>query len=226
MFEILSKCPRKRNQGPAIDMWSVVHLPKALISSFAPKRFCPSHGTNGVSNCKRSESLLTTTETPEPSATGAKYPLSSTSKPLGGSSIPVGASRRTSSPSSLISASFIGLKSSLPEMATAATISGEATKACVFGFPSARLEKFLLKEWMMVFFSCLSAPDLAHCPIQGPQALVNMVASKSSKISSKPSLSAVKRTCSEPGLIPKVAFVANFLSTACLAIEAARDKSS
>ena len=28
----------------------------------------------------------------------------------------------------------------------AATISGEATKAWVFGFPSARLAKFLLKE--------------------------------------------------------------------------------
>ena len=111
-------------------------------------------------------------------------------------------------------------------MATAATISGEATKAWVFGFPSARLEKFLLKECMMAFFSCLSAPALAHCPIQGPQALVNMVASKSSKISSKPSRSAVKRTCSDPGLIPKVALVTSFLSTACLAMEAARDKSS
>ncbi len=28
----------------------------------------------------------------------------------------------------------------------AATISGEATNACVFGFPSARFAKFLLKE--------------------------------------------------------------------------------
>ena len=45
----------------------------------------------------------------------------------------------------------------------------------------------------MEFFSCLSAPALAHCPIQGPQALVKIVASKSSKISSKPSLSAAAR---------------------------------
>ena len=226
LLEILSKCPRKRNQGPAIEMWSVVHFPKALISNFAPVRFSPFHGAKGVNSSKRSELSLTSTETPEPSVKGAKYPLSFTSKPLGGSSTPVGASRRTSSPFSLISVSVIGLKSSLPEMAIAATISGEATKAYVLGFPSALFEKFLLKECMMVFFSCLSASFLAHCPIQGPQALVNMVASKSSKIFSKPSLSAVKRTCSEPGLIPNVAFVTNFLSTACLAIEAARDKSS
>ena len=76
-------------------------------------------------------------------------------------------------------------------MATAATISGEATKACVLGFPSARLEKFLLKECTIEFFSCLSAPSRAHWPIQGPQALVKIFAFKSSKTLNRPSLSAV-----------------------------------
>jgi len=46
----------------------------------------------------------------------------------------------------LISVSVAGLKSKRPEMAIAATISGEATKAWVLGLPSARLLKFLLNE--------------------------------------------------------------------------------
>src|SRR5690606_29399243 len=70
------------------------------------------------------------------------------------------------------------------------------------------------------------APTRAHIPIHGPQALVNIVASRSVNVSSSPSRSAVYRTCSEPGLIPKSALVTNPLSTACLAIDAARDRSS
>jgi len=38
------------------------------------------------------------------------------------------------------------LKSNLPANATAVTISGEATNACVLGLPSALFEKFLLNE--------------------------------------------------------------------------------
>ena len=163
---------------------------------------------------------------PEPSSTGATKPGSSTSNPLGGNSKPVGSSSITSLPSALTKTSVIGLKSSLPETAIAATISGEATKACVFGLPSALFEKFLLKEWTIVFFSFLSAPALAHCPIQGPQAFVNILALRSSNISNRPSLSAVYRTCSDPGFIPKSAFAETFLSTACFAIDAARDRSS
>ena len=41
-----------------------------------------------------------------------------------------------------------------------------------------------------------------------------------------PSLSAVYRTCSEPGLIPKSDLVLRFFNTACLAIDAALVKSS
>ncbi len=188
---MLSKCPLKRNHGPAIDMWSVVHFPLALISNLAPVRFSPSQGAKGVSNWRRSESSRTLTLIPLPSSGGAKYPLSSASKPWGGSSCPVGGSKRTSSPSELMRVSCSGSKSKRPEIATAATISGEATKAWVFGFPSLRLEKLRLKEWTILFFSFLSAPARAHCPIHGPQALVNILASKSSKIDNKPSRSAV-----------------------------------
>ena len=74
------------------------------------------------------------------------YPFSFTSKPFGGNSHPVGSSSITSSPFSLINLSVNGLKSNLPAIAIAATNSGDATNACVFGFPSARLAKFLLKE--------------------------------------------------------------------------------
>jgi hypothetical protein len=57
-------------------------------------------------------------------------------------------------------------------------------------------------------FSPFSAPSLSHCPIQGPQALVKILAfSNFLNESKKPSLSAVNFTCSEPGLIPKIAFL-------------------
>ena len=62
----------------------------------------------------------------------------------------------------LLKYQLIGLKSKSPAIAIAVTISGEATKACVFGFPSARFEKFLLNECTMVFFSSFSAPSLSH----------------------------------------------------------------
>ena len=78
----------------------------------------------------------------------------------------------------------------------------------------------------MEFFSCLSAPSRAHLPIQGPHALVKILAFKSSKIYSNPSRSAVYRTCYEPGLIPNSALVIKFFSTACFAIDAARERSS
>ena len=118
-------------------MWSVVHLPKALINNFAFKIFSPSHGLKGSKSCNLSDVLLTETWIFDPSLEGARYPASSTSKPLGGSSHPVGSSSVTFSPLEFINESVRGLKSNLPEIAMAATISGEATKAWVFGFPSA-----------------------------------------------------------------------------------------
>jgi len=79
---------------------------------------------------------------------------------------------------------------------------------------------------MIELRSSLSAPYRAHWPIQGPQAFVNILALKSSKIDNSLSRSAVNLTCSEPGLISNSALVTNFLSTAYFAIEAARARSS
>ena len=56
---------------------------------------------------------------------------------------------------------------------------------------------------------------LAHCPIHGPQALVNILASKSSKIPNIPSLAAVYLTCSDPGLIPNSDLIFKPLLNAC-----------
>jgi len=74
----------------------------------------------------------------------------------------------------------------------AAVSSGDATKACVLGFPSARLAKLRLNECTILFLGAfLGSEYLAHCPIHGPHALVNMVASNFSKTSRIPSRSAV-----------------------------------
>ena len=62
--------------------------------------------------------------------------------------------------------------------------------------------------------------------MHGPHALVNIFASSFSKIFKSPSLSAVNLTCSEPGFIPKSAFVDRFFSSAWFAIDDALDKSS
>ena len=64
---------------------------------------------------------------------------------------------------------------------------------------------------MIEFLGFLFASFLAHWPMHGPQALVKIVAFKSSKIFKRPSLSAVKRTCSEPGLIPNEDLVTRYL---------------
>ena len=60
---------------------------------------------------------------------GSTYPLSSQAKPFEGNSSPIGGLRIISSPSSFIKLSVNGLKSSLPDKATAITISGEDTNA-------------------------------------------------------------------------------------------------
>ena len=79
----------------------------------------------------------------------------------------------------------------------------------------------------MEFFSPFSEPSLSHWPIHGPQALVKILAfSNFLKESKKPSLSAVNFTCSEPGLIPKIAFGFTPFAKASSTMEAALDKSS
>ena len=60
----------------------------------------------------------------------------------------------------------------------------------------------------LISFSLLLA--YPHCPIHGPQALVKiLVDSNFSKVSINPSLSAVYLTCSDPGLIPKIALASS-----------------
>src|SRR5690606_4331343 len=78
----------------------------------------------------------------------------------------------------------------------------------------------------MVFFSCLSAPSLSHCPIQGPQAFVHTLVPIFSNTSMIPSRSIVYRICSEHGLIPNSALGVIFFSTACFTIDTALDISS
>ena len=62
--------------------------------------------------------------------------------------------------------------------------------------------------------------------MHGPQALANTLPPMDSKSLSKPSRSAVKRTCSEPGVTVYSLLTSNPFSAACLAIEAARVMSS
>ena len=113
-----------------------------------------------------------------------------------------------------------------PAIANAVTISGEPTKAKVFGFPSALFEKFLLKEWTIVFFSFFSDPSRFHWPMHGPQAFAKIFAPSFSKTSRYPSRSTVNLTCSEPGVTVKDDWALNPASFACFAIEAALEISS
>ena len=71
-------------------------------------------------------------------------PLSPGSNPLSGSTSPTGASRRTSSPLSLVRTSVVGSKASVPASASATTVSGDVTNANVLALPSLRLGKLRL----------------------------------------------------------------------------------
>ena len=64
LLEIFSRWPRYFSQGPAIEIWSVVHLPFALIRRRMPCNSLLVIGTNGFSNCRRSEFLATAIFTP------------------------------------------------------------------------------------------------------------------------------------------------------------------
>ena len=88
----------------------------------APVIFFPSHGAKGSNFSNLLDSGLIITSTLDPSSSGSMYPLSSTSKPFGGNSQPVGSSNLTSSPRSLTNESVLGLKPKSPEIAIAATI--------------------------------------------------------------------------------------------------------
>ena len=141
---MLSRCPRNFNQGPAIEIWSVVHFPLAFIKSRRSLRSVPSHAGKGSSICSRLLSGSTFTCTPEPSAAGAWKPASSTANPFLGSSSPVGGSSFTCSPLLLVNVSVNGLKLRSPAIESAVTNSGEPTNAWVLGLPSFLLAKLRL----------------------------------------------------------------------------------
>ena len=54
LAEMFSRWPRYLSHGPAAEMWSVVHLPCAFISTGRPTKSLPSHAGNGSSSCSRS----------------------------------------------------------------------------------------------------------------------------------------------------------------------------
>ena len=58
---MFSRWPRKRSQGPAGEMWSVVHLPFALSSSGRSTKSAPSQAGKGVRRWSRSLSGETST---------------------------------------------------------------------------------------------------------------------------------------------------------------------
>ena len=106
-----------------------MHFPFALINNLKDFKSVPSQAANGSNNCKRFDAGSTATTTLEPSSAGAWNPASSTAKPFVGNSSPVGASNFTCSPLSFVKVSVNGLKVKSPAIASAVTISGEATNA-------------------------------------------------------------------------------------------------
>jgi hypothetical protein len=113
--------------------------------------------------------------------------------------------------------SVSGLKAIVPAIAIAVTISGEATKAWVLDSPSFRFAKFLLNEVMIVFFRFGSSICLAHCPIQGPQALARHYTAHPSTPDKSISLNCVTHY-SEPGVMVNSEFALSPLETASLTI--------
>ena len=76
LLEMLSRCPLYLSHGPAMEMWSVVHLPLALISTMA-SWILPPMGLKGSKICNRLLSGATATSK-SPSGFGAWYVSSPT----------------------------------------------------------------------------------------------------------------------------------------------------
>mmetsp|Transcript_6284 Transcript_6284/g.25241 ORF Transcript_6284/g.25241 Transcript_6284/m.25241 type:complete len:316 (-) Transcript_6284:976-1923(-) len=218
LFEMLSRWPRYLSHGPAIEMWSVVHLPLALMSTLAPSTSLPFHAVKPASRCRRWLLGSMSTSTSEPSSGGAWKVSSPGSKPRTGSSSPTGGSSMNSLPSAPLIVSLVGLKVSEPASVRAVTISGEATKACVLGLPSLRAAKLRLNDEMIELGSCLvlSTSERTHWPMHGPHALASTVPPAFSSSACMPSRSMVARICSDPGVMVKGICDATPCSAACL----------
>ncbi len=124
-----------------MEMWSVVHLPLALISTGMSSMSLLFHALNGSSFCRRFDVGAISTE-PEP--VGAWYVFSPASKPFGGRPRPDGGLSLNGLPSEPISVSVMGLNVRRPASVMAVTSSGEATNACVSLLPSLRPVKLRL----------------------------------------------------------------------------------
>ena len=106
--EMFSRWPRYLSHGPAVEMWSVVHLPLAFSSTGRSTKSLPSHGANGSSSWRRS--LVGETfdlDAADRSAGGARKPVLAGVKPGAGSSSPTGLELRTCSPAALVSVSVM-----------------------------------------------------------------------------------------------------------------------
>mmetsp|Transcript_33676 Transcript_33676/g.82632 ORF Transcript_33676/g.82632 Transcript_33676/m.82632 type:complete len:486 (+) Transcript_33676:505-1962(+) len=231
LFEMFSRWPRYLSHGPAIEMWSVVVLPSVLMSTgMSRSSAAPPNGANGASSCSRSDAGSTTTSSAAAaaaSAGGAWNVSSPGSKPRAGStSTSPGGARRNSVPSAAVSVSRVGSKSRRPASASAVTISGDVTNACVFGFASLRAVKLRLYDVTIVFAAPCGTSSRRHWPMHGPHALASTVPPTRSSVSMMPSRAIVARTCSLPGVIVKPALARTPRSSACAATAAERPMSS
>mmetsp|Transcript_33922 Transcript_33922/g.100966 ORF Transcript_33922/g.100966 Transcript_33922/m.100966 type:complete len:293 (+) Transcript_33922:705-1583(+) len=228
LLEMLSRWPRYLSHGPAMEMWSVVHLPLALMRMAASLISSPSHGLKGVRICRRFDLGSTLTDMPLPSdvGRGAWYVSMPGSKPLDGSSSPPGISSVSSFPSAPTSVSFSGLNVKSPAIAMAVTSSGDATKQCVAGLPSLRAAKLRLNDVMMELASPLATSVRFHWPMHGPHELDSTVPPILANVSIMPSRSIVARICSEPGEMVNGTLALMPAASACFAMDAARAMSS
>mmetsp|Transcript_17484 Transcript_17484/g.52455 ORF Transcript_17484/g.52455 Transcript_17484/m.52455 type:complete len:241 (-) Transcript_17484:1260-1982(-) len=222
---MLSRWPRNLSQGPAMLMWSVVHLPLALISTKASWMSLPSHFLKGSSSCRRWLSGFTST-LKLPLGLGAWYVSTPASNPFSGSSSPKGDFSRISLPSAPTRVSFSGLKLRSPAMAKAVVSSGLVTKQWVAGLPSLRAAKLRLYDVTMLLASPFFISDRFHWPMQGPQALASTVPPTLSNTSISPSRSMVARICSLPGVMVNGTLALMPASRAWRAMEAERVMSS
>src|SRR5277367_2113226 len=139
---ILGRWPLYLSQGPAAEMVSVVHFPVTLYRTRNPLRSWSGNGAKGSRSARRSDVGDTTTSVSGLGAAevGRNASLPS-AKPLVGSSAPWGGEKRKLSPDGVVMLSVRGLNVVLPAYDMAVTISGDARKFIVSGFPSLRPRK-------------------------------------------------------------------------------------
>ena len=138
-------------------------MPCVFISTGISRKSPPSHAGQGCISWMRSLLGSTASSMPLPSAGGASYTELPVSKLSAGTSgADFGGSSLNSLPAASVSASVMGLKDSLPAMASAVTISGLPMKFIVVGCPSLRRGKLRLYEVTMVLARSVASLALRH----------------------------------------------------------------